>query len=50
MSAIQNERGQDVSAEIEMAEDELVEVGQVSETKGGLIGVNPDVGNGFRNN
>jgi hypothetical protein len=49
MSAISNERGQEVSAEVEMVEDGLVEVGKVSETKGGLIGVSPDVGNGFKN-
>jgi hypothetical protein len=50
MSAISNERGQDVSAEVEATEDALVEVGKVSETKGGVIGVNPDAGGGFRVN
>ena len=29
------------------AEDGLVEVGAVSETKGGLMGFHPDNGNGF---
>ena len=50
MNAISNERGQEVSAEIEAAEDALVEVGKVSETKGGVLGVNPDSGNGFKIN
>ena len=48
MNTISSERGQEVSAEVEMAEDVLVEVGKVSETKGGLLGVAPDVGNGFK--
>ena len=48
MSAISNERGQDVSAEVEATEDALVEVGKVSETKGGVIGFVPDGGNGVR--
>jgi hypothetical protein len=30
------------------AEDGLVEVGAVSQTKGSLVGVGPDNGNGFR--
>ena len=30
------------------AEDGLVEVGAVSETKGSLVGVGPDNGNGYR--
>jgi len=42
-----NEIGQDVNAEVEM-EEVLVEVGKVSETKGGILGVVPDVGNGVR--
>ena len=48
MSAISNERGQDVSAEVEATEDALVEVGKVSETKGGVLGTAPDIGAGFR--
>jgi hypothetical protein len=48
MSAISNERGQDVSAEVEVVEEELVEVGKASETKGGPLGVTNDVGNGWR--
>jgi hypothetical protein len=48
MNAISNECGQEVGTEIEMAEEVLVEVGKVSETKGGLLGVNPDSGNGFK--
>ena len=47
MSAISNERGQDVSAEVEM-EEVLVEVGMVSETKGGVLGLSPDTGGGFK--
>ena len=49
MNAISNERGQEVSAEVEIIEDELVEVGTVSETKGGVIGLTNDVGNGWKN-
>ena len=48
MSTISNERDQEMSAEIESVEEELVEVGKVSETKGGFIGSIPDVGNGVR--
>ena len=48
MNAISNERGQEVSAEIEATEDMLVEVGKVSETKGGPLGFTNDVGNGWR--
>ena len=48
MSAISNERSQDVSAEVEMIEEELVEVGKVSETKGGVLGLSADVGNGYK--
>lgn len=48
MNAISNERGQEVSAEVEAAEDALVEVGKVSETKGGVLGVSPDVGSGWK--
>jgi hypothetical protein len=47
MSAIFNERSQEVSAEVEM-EEVLVEVGKVSETKGGLLGSSPDVGGGYK--
>ena len=47
MSTISNERGQDVSADVE-AEEMLVEVGKVSETKGGVIGFTPDSGNGVK--
>jgi hypothetical protein len=49
MSEIQNEREQEVSAEVE-AEDGLVEAGKVSETKGGFFGVALDVGGGYRIN
>lgn len=49
MNAITNERIQEVNAEVEM-EEVLVEVGKVSETKGGVIGIVPDVGNGVRGN
>jgi hypothetical protein len=49
MSAISNERGQDVSAEVEATEDALVEVGKVSETKGGFFGLAPDTGSGWKN-
>ena len=48
MSAISNERSQEVSAEVEVAEEELVEVGKVSETKGGVVGFSNDVGNGWK--
>jgi hypothetical protein len=50
MSAISKESvSQEVSAEVacEM-EDGLVEVGAVSETKGGVFGVTPDQGNGLQ--
>ena len=50
MSAIyNNERAQEVSAEVEV-EEVLVEVGKVSETKGGVIGFTPDIGNGVKQN
>ena len=49
MSAIYNERAQEVGAEVEV-DEVLVEVGKVSETKGGVIGTVPDVGNGVRGN
>ena len=49
MSTISNERGQDVGADVEMVEEVLVEVGKVSETKGGFFGVLPDIGNGLKN-
>jgi hypothetical protein len=42
-------RGDDTaSAATEGVDDDLVEVGTVSETKGGVLGVQPDVGNGLR--
>lgn len=48
MSAIyNNERAQEVSAEVEV-EEVLIEVGKVSETKGGIFGVTPDIGNGVK--
>jgi hypothetical protein len=50
MSAISKESvSQDAAAEVacEM-EDGLVEVGAVSETKGGPFGLNPDNGNGWQ--
>jgi len=50
MSAISKENvGQEVAAEVvcEM-EDSLVEVGAVSETKGGVFGVTMDLGNGWQ--
>jgi hypothetical protein len=50
MSAISKESvSQEMAAEVacEM-EDGLVEVGAVSETKGGPWGVSPDLGNGFQ--
>ena len=47
MSAIVNDGSQEVSAEIEM-EDVLVEVGKVSETKGGVLGLSSDIGNGYK--
>ena len=48
MSTISNERDQELSAEIELVEEELVEVGKASETKGSPFGVTNDVGNGLR--
>jgi hypothetical protein len=50
MSAISKESvSQEMAAEVacEM-EDGLVEVGAVSETKGGPYGFSPDLGNGFQ--
>ena len=47
MSTISNERGQEVNADVEV-EEVLVEVGKVSETKGGLFCSVPDVGNGVK--
>lgn len=49
MSTILNERVQEMGAEVE-AEEVLVEVGKVSETKGGVVGFTPDVGNGVKPN
>jgi hypothetical protein len=49
MSTISNERDQELSAKIELVEEELVEVGKVSETKGSFLGVIPDNGNGVKN-
>ena len=47
MSTISNERVQEMGAEVE-AEEVLVEVGKVSETKSGVIGFTPDSGNGVK--
>ena len=47
MNAITNERMQEVNADVEM-DDVLVEVGKVSETKGGVLGLSPDIGGGFK--
>jgi len=50
MSAISKESvSQEVAAvEVCEMEDGLVEVGAVSETKGGPLGFNPDNGNGYQ--
>jgi len=48
MSTISNERGQEVGADVEVVEEELVEVGKVSETKGGFFGFASDNGAGYR--
>jgi hypothetical protein len=50
MSAISKESvSQEVAAvEICETEDGLVEVGAVSETKGGVYGPTPDIGNGWQ--
>ncbi len=50
MSAISKESvGQEVAVvEVCETDDGLVEVGVVSETKGGIYGPTPDVGNGLQ--
>jgi hypothetical protein len=50
MNTNSNERGQEVNADVEVVEEELVEVGKVSETKGGFFGPAPDTGGGWRGN
>ena len=50
MNAVSNECvGVEVDAEVTCEMDAgLVEVGAVSETKGGFVGANPDIGNGWQ--
>ncbi len=52
MSAISKESvGQEVAVEVvRETDDSLVEVGAVSETKGGPLGLVPDPGNGWQPN
>jgi hypothetical protein len=48
MNAIPNECGREVDAEVaQETEADLVEVGAVSETKGGPWGATHDLGNGW---
>jgi hypothetical protein len=49
MNAIGNEpaKPEELTSEIDGTEDDLVEVGAVSETRGGNLGVVLDLGNGY---